>query len=166
MAGVQNVQCPQCKGKGQVKNPNGSLYQVCPYCGGDGQDPGVERFFEYKWPAFQLTALQLLPNQRIVISGDSDFRIKMLMRRKTGDFRIRLYDSSGHYYSSSGEGGTNDRVPDVCLFGDGQLPFLVVPHIMIPAGGFIAFDLEDLSNANNTIELVFGGAKVYATPTS
>lgn len=157
--------CPTCGGAGTVQNPTGNLHQICPNCEGDGGDPGVERFFQYKYlttPA--LTALQLLANQRIVISGDADFRIKMLMRRATGAFRIRLYDSAGHYFSSSGEGGTNDRVPDNCLFGDGQLPFLMVPYMQIPAGGFIAFDLEDTSNAGNTIELVFTGSKVYPTP--
>lgn len=164
MAGVANTPCPTCKGQATVKTPDGRLWQRCPTCDGTGNDPGVERFFEYKY-LVTLTSNQLLSNQRIVISGDADFRIKLLMRRKTGDFRIRLYDSAGHYYSSSGEGGTNDRVPDVCLFGDGQLPFLVVPFIDTPAGGFIAFDLEDLSGSSNTLELVFGGSKVYPTPT-
>ena len=142
------------------------MWQPCFHCDGDGGDPGVERFFQYKNSPITLTALQTMQNQRIVISGDADFRVKMLMRKATGSFRIRMYDSSGHYFSSSGEGGTNDRVPDNCLFGDGQLPFLVVPFIIIPAGGFIAFDLEDTSNAANTIELVFTGAKVYATPSN
>src|SRR6185312_7636259 len=130
-----NNPCPVCHGAGTIKTPSGSQYQACPKCDGDGLDPGVERFFQYKFlttPA--LTANQLLQNQRIVISGDADFRIKMLMRKATGSFRIRLYDGSGHYYSSSGEGGTNDRVPDDCLFGDGQLPFLLVPFVDIPAG--------------------------------
>src|SRR2546430_2572491 len=166
MPGVQNTACPDCHGERHVKTPDGKIWQTCPTCDGSGADPGVERFFEYKYlttPA--LTALQLLSNQRIVISGEADFRIKMLMSKQTGAWRVRLYDSSGHYYSSSGEGGTNDRVPNNCLFGDGQLPFLVVPYIVIPAGGYVAFDLEDTSNAGNTLELVFAGAKVYPTPT-
>ena len=82
----------------------------------------------------------------------------------TGAFRIRLFDSGGRGYSSSGQGGANDRVRAECTTGDGQLPFLIVPHIEIPPSGFIGFDLEDVSGAPNTVHLAFIGAKVYPTP--
>jgi len=156
--------CPVCAGKKFVLTPDSKSWAECPYCRGTGDDPGVPRFFEYKFQV-TLTANQVLLNQRIVVNGDAPFRIRLLMRVKTGDFRVRLFNSSGQYYSSSGEGGTNDRVRDTCLFGDAQLPFLLVPHIDIPPSGFIGFDLEDVSNAQNAIELVFAGHKLYPTPT-
>lgn len=148
--------CPICAGSGVVASGT----QVCAKCDGTGEDPGIERFFTY---IFQVTlnALQVLLNQRIVTNGDAPFRVKLLTRVKTGDFRIRLFDSQNQYYSSSGEGGTNDRVRDTCCFGDGSLPFIVVPHIIIPAGGYIGFDLEDVSNASNVVHLAFIGTKVY-----
>lgn len=132
---------------------------------GLGQAPGpaddfVERFFSYIYQV-ALTSNQVLLNQRIVVNGDAPFVIKALTREKTGDFRIRLFDNEGRYYSSSGEGGTNDRVRDDCLFGDGSLPFLVVPEIWIPPGGTIGFDLEDVSGSGNTVHLCFLGAKIY-----
>lgn len=152
--------CPRCKGSGQITTPDGRQFQVCTLCNGTGDDPGRERFFAYIYQN-TLTANQVLLNQRIVVNGDAIFRVKLLTLTKTGDFRIRLFDSNGRYYSSSGEGGTNDRVRDSCLFGTGALPVLVVPHIEVPPSGFIGFDLEDVSNANNTIHLCFEGAKVY-----
>lgn len=154
--------CPFCKGDKIVVNQGGA-YQTCPVCAGNGEDPGVERFFTYIYQV-ALTANQVLSNQRIVVNGDAPFRLKLLTRVKTGDFRIRLFDSQNHYYSSSGEGGTNDRVRDACIMGDGQLPVIIVPHIDIPAGGYIGFDLEDISAAPNTVHLAFIGAKVYPTP--
>ncbi len=155
--------CTVCGGS-KVVSVDGRTAQVCPMCQGSGEDPGVERFFSYLYE-FTLSANQILLNQRIVTNGDAPFRIKLLTRVKSGDFRIRLFDSQNHYYSSSGEGGTNDRVRDDCIFGDGQLPFIVVPHIDIPAGGYIGFDLEDVSGASNLVHLVFSGAKIYPTPT-
>lgn len=157
--------CPACKGQGMIPSPDGRQWQICPMCDGAGSDPGIEREFTYLFQ-IQLTALQVLLNQRIVINGDAPFRVKFRTRTSSGGFRIRIYDSVGQYYSSSGEGGTNDRVRDACVFGDGSLPFPVVPRILIPAGGFIGFDLEDVSNANNTVHLAFVGAKVYPSPTS
>lgn len=156
------MNCPLCKGSGELIGGTG-LRQACWKCDGTGEDPGLERFFAYIYQN-ALTANQVLLNQRIVINGDAPFRIKLLTRTKTADFRIRLFDSVNHYYSSSGEGGTNDRVRDTCLFGDGSLPFILVPHISIPAGGYIGFDLEDVSGAPNTIHLAFEGAKVYPSP--
>lgn len=154
--------CPVCNGQKVVTAP-GQGAQVCPMCGGTGEDPGVERFFVYIYE-FELAALQLLQNQRIVVNGDAPFRIKLLTRTKVGDFKIRLFDSQNHYYSSGGEGSTNDRVRDACVFGDGQLPFIVVPHIDIPAGGYIGFDLENLVAGKNLVHLAFIGAKVYPSP--
>ncbi|MBK8200733.1 MAG: hypothetical protein IPK75_20545 [Acidobacteria bacterium] len=151
--------CTYCNGARVVENRAQQL-QACPICEGTGFEPGEERFFTYIYQV-TLTALQVLLNQRIVTNGDADFRIKLNTRTATGGFRIRLFNNEGQYYSSSGEGGTNDRVRDSLIFGDGSLPFIVVPHIFIPKGGSIGFDLEDVSNANNTIQLAFSGAKVY-----
>lgn len=157
-------QCPRCGGRGEVQTPSGQLWQVCPLCGGSGEDPGVERFFVYATDV-SLLANQNLPNQRIVISGDAPFRIKIVNRVSTGAFRIRLFDTTGRGYASSGQGGTNDRVRAECVTGDGQLPFPIWPYIEIPIGGYIGFDLEDVSAAPNSVHLAFVGAKVYPTPT-
>lgn len=160
--------CPTCGGSGQIKTPSGNLWQKCWMCDGSGKDPGVERFFEYIFD-ITLTANQLLPNQRIVVNGDAPFLLKMNMSYQTGIFRARLFDNQNQYLSSAGQGGqgsTVDRVINTCIFGTGTLPFIVVPFIVFPAGGFIGFDLEDLSGANNTIHLAFAGAKLYPTPTS
>lgn len=151
--------CRQCNGSGQIKTPNGQLWQVCTRCDGTGEDPGSERWFTYV-ANISLLANGLLQNQRVVINGDADFRLKLLTCTKTGAFDIRLFDSSGRYFSSGGEGATNDRVQDSCLFGDGQLPYIVVPHIVIPAGGFLGFDIADLSAAPNSVHIAFHGAKI------
>jgi hypothetical protein len=155
--------CPRCNGQGFVQMPD-KQWLVDPYCNGTGEDPGVPDFFIYKYD-ITLTALQLLPNQRITI-GLQPFRIELLTRVKQGDFRIRLFDNSGASRSSAGTGaaGTNDRVRDACMFGDGQLPFVVAPWIIIDAGGSISFDLEDVSNGNNAIQLTFIGSKLSPTP--
>ena len=121
----------------------------------------VERFFTYPFEV-TLGASATLLNQRIVVNGDAPFVIKQLTRTKTGDFKIRLHDNEGRYYSSAGEGGGNDRVRDACIFGDGSLPFILVPPITIPPSGSISFDLEDVSGAPNTVHLCFVGAKLYA----
>lgn len=154
--------CPICKGKQMIQGPSG--LQICPKCDGTGDDPGVEVSPFFYVQQFNLTALQLLPNQRVVMLGTAPFRLKLLTRTKTGDFRFRMFDSSSRFYSSSGPGGTNDLVRDSCMFGDGSLPFVIAPHPVIDKSGFLGFDLQDVSNANNAIELCFTGALLVASP--
>ena len=155
--------CPICKGQKHLRTPDNSLWQMCWNCDGTGRDPGDERFFLYPFVA-TIQANQLLPNQHIVTTGDAPFRIKMWTRQSTGPFKIQIRDSQLQNLIQGGTdagGGTNDRCRVECCFGDGSLPFLVVPHPVIPAGQLIIFDLEDVSGAPNTINLAFIGAKVY-----
>ncbi|MBK8200670.1 MAG: hypothetical protein IPK75_20225 [Acidobacteria bacterium] len=150
--------CTYCNGARVVENRAQQL-QACPICEGTGFEPGEERFFTYIYQV-TLTALQVLLNQRIVTNGDADFRIK-LNTHGHGRLSHPPIQQRGTVLFKLGRGGTNDRVRDSLIFGDGSLPFIVVPHIFIPKGGSIGFDLEDVSNANNTIQLAFSGAKVY-----
>ena len=127
---------------------------------GEAEEGLVPRFFVYTFEV-ALTSNQVLLNQRITTNGDAPFAIRALAREKTGDFKIRLGDSEGRWYSSAGVGGTNDRVRDDCLFGDGSLPFLVSPAIIIPPANAIPFDLEDISGSGNTVHLAFIGHKLF-----
>lgn len=157
--------CPICKGKQMISGPSG--LQMCPKCDGTGDDPGVEVSPFFYTQQISLTALQLLPSQRVVMLGTAPFRLKMLTRTATGAFRFRMFDSSSRYYSSAGAAGvagSNDLVRDACMFGTGSLPFVIAPHPVIDKSGFIGYDIQDASNANNAIELAFIGCYVVATP--
>jgi len=103
-----------------------------------------------------LTALQSLNDEAVSIHTDSDFELRAIrLARATGAFRIRLNDSQGYYLSAAKLYSGN--------FLSGSVPFpfpLGVPFIF-PAGSRIGIEIEDLSNAQNVIEILFEGAKRY-----
>ncbi len=104
-----------------------------------------------------------LADARIVLDGEADFLWKLNTRSATGAFRIRFgISDSGIWFSSAGnvQGGGNDRVLDSLIFGNGQFPFPVVPHIWIPRSGSLIMDLQDISGNSNTIEFAFHGSKL------
>lgn len=121
----------------------------------------IERFWTYT------SIVTLTANQqgifRIVLDGEADWLMKLATRSSTGGFRIRLGTSeSGIWFSGAGivQGGGNDRVLDSLMFGNGQFPFPIVPHIYYPRSASVIMDLQDTSGAGNTIEFAFHGSKL------
>jgi len=114
-----------------------------------------------------LTALQLLLNQRITIDSDQGWFVCMrrMTDRPAGTFRFNLYSEIGQPgYSSVGTGAAataNARVRNECWFGTGSLPYTVGPPMIWPPNGNIVFDIEDLTNGNQTVHLVFDGFLFY-----
>ena len=121
----------------------------------------IERFWTYT-NITTLTANQTV-NAKIVMDGEADFLWKLNTRSSDGAFRIRFgISDSGIWFSSAGvvQGGGNDRVLDSLIFGNGQFPFPVVPHIWIPRSGSLIMDLQDISGNTNVIEFAFHGSKL------
>lgn len=121
----------------------------------------IERFWTYT-NITTLTANQIFTT-RVVLDGEADFLLKLNTRSSTGGFRIRLGTSdSGIWFSGAGvvQGGGNDRVLDSLIFGNGQFPFAIVPHIWFPRSSSLIMDIQDVSGAGNTIEFAFHGSKL------
>ena len=98
-----------------------------------------------------LTASQQLPSQTVSIFSEADFCFRGLIFTSTGLFGIRLQDGQGYYMDSGYVFSTNyPNNP-----GD---PFPWLPEVVYPASGRIWLDIEDLSAAPNTVQIVFVGA--------
>jgi hypothetical protein len=109
-----------------------------------------------------LTPLQLLTNQSITLRGqEMYFAIMRLMCVNTGNFRSNLYTSTSERYTYGTITATSDRVLNACLYGTAQRPAVLPVPIIIPGTSQIMFDLEDTSNANNTLHLVFEGVRLF-----
>jgi Transcription factor zinc-finger len=161
---MQLPNCPQCQ-NGLIENTNGQL-QVCPYCDGTWVDPGVESFRIYLFDVLGtvLTANAVLTNLSVVIDGGASFRLKALAGTQTGAYRVRFRHASGEYMSSGGIGQTNDLVNNANIIGTAQAPFPVIPFSLYGPSGQILLDIEDLSAAQNTVQIAFIGANVYPSP--
>lgn len=113
----------------------------------------MNTFFAYTVPitlaAGQRTTIKL------TIDGDSDFLVKRLMSNETGSFRVKITDSTSSYAWS------NDLVRGENLFGDAEYPNVLPQPILLKRSTTLELDIEDLSGAANTIELVFEGYRVY-----
>lgn len=121
----------------------------------DGAPPGyVDIAFDYTYDRV-LTALQALTNETISINQDADFEWRgTVINFATGAFLVRFYDSQGFALS-------NGLIASANIVGDAASPSPMLPPIMIPAGGRISLDIVDISNAGNTIQIVFRGVKRY-----
>jgi hypothetical protein len=102
-----------------------------------------------------LTALQVLLNQVTPTTNDADFVWRaMIIAFSTGAFNVRFYDSQGYALS-------NGLVTSANIVGDASSPYPLWPELIIPAGGKIGIDLQDISGNTNVIEIVFRGVKRY-----
>lgn len=118
----------------------------------------VDVAFDYVYDV-NLLASQLLRDQAVPIHVDSDFVWRaIILAVNTGVFSIRFSDSQGYYLSSGFLNSAN------FLSGAVPYPFPVFPELLIPAGSRIGIEIQDLSAAPNTIQLILRGAKRYRLP--
>ncbi len=102
-----------------------------------------------------LTAGQFLRDQSISTTNDADFIWRALViGYSTGAFNVRFADSQGFYLS-------NGMIVSANISGDAASPYPIFPEIIIPAGGRIGIDIQDTSNAGNTIEILCRGVKRF-----
>lgn len=106
-----------------------------------------------------LTANQFLRDQVLPLSTDADFVWRALIASSsTGVYSVRFSDSQGYYLS-------NAMIPSAnFLYGTIPVPYPIFPEIVLPAGGRIGIDIQDLSGAPNNVEITFRGVKRYRMP--
>ena len=103
----------------------------------------------------QLSANQFLRDQSISTTNDADFAWRALViGDSTGPFNVRFADSQGFYLA-------NGMIASANILGDPSSPYPVFPEIIIPAGGRIGVDIQDTSDATNTIQLLLKGVKRF-----
>lgn len=103
-----------------------------------------------------LTALQKLDDLIQSIDKTYDFQWVGIAGKSTGDFAVNFKDATGRDIFSA-------RASASLVIGTGQFPVEWDHAFFFPAGGKIGISLEDLSNAENTIELIFIGIAQYAS---
>jgi len=159
---VQNA-CPACQGQKNVATPDGKMWQACPTCGGSGKDPGSEIPFDYVFDvaAAVFGANTVLTSVGVTTLGEADFVWKGFAATPATGWRVRFGFGGGGYMSSGGQGSTNDRVLAELIAGTGQWPVPIWPHVVVPRGGKLLFDLENLTNAGITLQFRFIGALLY-----
>lgn len=109
-----------------------------------------------------LTALQIQTNLSITLRGqEMYFAIMRLYSVQTGTFRFSLYTSTSERYQYGTLNATTDRVLNACYFGTAQRPAVLPVPIIIPGSSQIMFDIEDTSNAGNSVHVVFEGVRLY-----
>lgn len=123
-------------------------------------DQYVDVCYDYVYDV-TLTALQNLTDQVVAIQNDADFVWRAtILASYTGSFQFRISDSQGYYLSNGYLLWSN------LLAGTVPVPFPTFPELLFPSGGRIGIDITDLSNAGNTIQMVFRGVKRYRVPTA
>lgn len=101
-----------------------------------------------------LTPNQFLQNQVVPIFAEADFLWRALQFTSTSTFGVRFIDGQGYYLSDGLIWSTN--LPNTA--GD---PFPVFPEVPYPAAGRIQLEIQDLSSAANTVQLLFIGCNRY-----
>lgn len=111
-----------------------------------------------------------LVNGAVVLPGESKFWLKGLTREVVAGgapvtdrrFLFKLGNSDGSIWYSSAPnaiGGTSDLVLDSLLFGTGQFPFIVVPHLIYSETASITYQYQSIAGATPyTIYMAFHGS--------
>jgi len=106
-------------------------------------------------------------NLSVVFPGIAGFLLKGLTREiivggfaVARPFRFRFGNSDGSVrYVGGGVGSLSDRVVDTLIFGNGQFPFPLIPHVFYTPTGSLLFEVEDISwNVPYTIYFGFHGS--------
>ena len=118
----------------------------------------IDVAFDYVYDV-SLTALQQLRDQSVPIHTDSDFVLRaVILTQATGAFSIRFNDSQGYYLSSAFLFSAN------FLSGTVPYPFPIFPEMLFPAGSRIGVEINELTGAPNTVQMLLRGAKRYRLP--
>lgn len=103
-----------------------------------------------------LTALQAL-NTAQIIERDADYVWRgIILNFQTGIYQVR-FDINGWYLLSNGQ------ILNANMQSDPSAPYPIFPELVVPAGGRIGIFITDLSNAGNTIQIVFRGVKRFCS---
>lgn len=116
----------------------------------------VDMAFDYVFNQV-LTASQVLRDLRVDVHTDADFIWRGIVYTSTGAFQIRFSDAQGYYLS-------NSMVNYLNLSGQAGTPTPVFPELFFPAGGRLMVDIDDLSVAGNTVQVLLRGCKRYRLP--
>ena len=118
----------------------------------------IDVAFDYVYDVAML-ANQVLRDQSVPIHTDSDFVLRAVaLSQATGAFSIRFNDSQGYYLASGFLLSAN------FLSGTVPFPFPILPELLFPAGSRIGIEINELSGAPNTVQMLLRGAKRYRLP--
>lgn len=118
----------------------------------------VDVSFDYVYDV-NLGPSQILRDQSVPIHTDSDFVFRaIVLSLATGAFSIRFNDSQGYFLSSGFMLSAN------FLSGTVPYPFPIFPELLFPAGSRIGIEINELSAAPNTVQMLLRGAKRYRLP--
>lgn len=159
-AQTSNIPCPSCNRNGGVpgvlRNSQGQPV-VCPNCNGTGQKPApvIRVPFDYAFPTVALTALQAGVAGVLAFDYDADFEHIWIVSSQTGLYSVLVTDTSTNRQLA------NANINSECYAGTAALPFpLVEPYIWARSSAASA-SFTDRSDADNSIQLVFRGYKLY-----
>ena len=118
---------------------------------------GVEYQERYQMFPAQFTVavgLSLTQNLSLNFPGIAGFLLKGLTRTviaagvvAANPFAFRFSNSDGSVnYIGGGINAVNDRVVDSLIFGSGQFPKILIPHIYFTPTGTLQYEIQDLSN--------------------
>lgn len=101
-----------------------------------------------------LTAKEIKKDLAQYFAGDSTFLWTGLAGTQTGTYRVQFTLPDNRQLSSAPINNSN-------VIGTAQFPVPIWPAVRIPAKGKIGLYIEDLSNAGNTVQIVFLGVRLY-----
>jgi hypothetical protein len=97
-----------------------------------------------------------LINDQVSTQLDADFRwMAVVVNTYTSiNFTVR-FSINGLYYLSS------TLLQAAAYSSDPSAPWPIIGNLIVPAGARITVDLQDYSGAQNTVEILFRGMKLY-----
>lgn len=140
-----------------VSSSGQNVFSPPAYIGVSGQQGDfIVSDFTYPYNV-TLNANEIRTNDGVLIYTDADFAITaLILSQFTGSFSVQFADASGYQLS------TGYLYYTTFLQGGIPVPFPFMPAVLIPAGGRIGVNIQDLSGATNAIQICFRGFKKFS----
>lgn len=89
------------------------------------------------------------------VDADADFLVRKLVGTQTGNYTIKISDSS------SKDSWFDREQQNANAVGTAQYPAVLAKPKLVKANSAITTEFLDLSGSSNTIQVIFEGAKIY-----
>jgi hypothetical protein len=153
---MQDQKCQMCNGGGKVQYAGGNV-ATCPVCNGSGAQPGEATPYFYDYVFDAVVPLNGVFSVTKQLATDSGFEcIFFVASRTSALLTIQVIDSSRGSQSLSDNPVNIDN-----WAGTAQNPFPLVYAYYFPPGTSITMKFTDTSGAQNTVEVVMRGHKLF-----
>lgn len=152
---TQSQVCPACQGRRILSSSSGQA-QVCPLCQGKGTVQPEPLRVPFDYTVDVVVPLNGQGSATLQINQDADFEWIWIVSTQTNAALTVVVTDNG-----TGRKLMSNPINIANFAGTAQLPFPLVEPFILPRSTSYLFQFQDSSGAQNTVEVVLRGYKLF-----